>query len=126
MTALDGGPHGTTETGAAYVEAALHTTPGKIHRALAKYLTDDAPELISALISYEYNYPAGGSRQIVYNARIHVYEPDFAAWLEHVGLTRDDVTTEDRDDEHNTESVTRGDCITIFTIVAKPAEGRAA
>jgi hypothetical protein len=96
-----------------------HATPASIYLALGEYLDDDTPELISVHIIHEVEYPEDGSRVQFYRASIHIYEPQWAAWLEYAGFTRDDVTTEGRNDESNTESVTAGDGITLFTIVSK-------
>lgn len=123
MTALDGGPHGTTETAAAYVEAALHKTPASIHRALGEYLTDTAPHIIGVYISRDWETPKGTLGYYHYTASIHIHEPDWDAWLQHAGFTSDDVIRADRNDESNTDSVSRGDGVTLFTIVDKPAGG---
>ncbi|HEY3559710.1 MAG TPA: hypothetical protein VGL05_19710 [Kribbella sp.] len=122
MNALDGGPHGTTETAAAYVEARLHKTPASIHRVLARYLDRDAPHIIGVYISRDWESPEGARSYFHYTASIHIHEPDWEAWLAHARFTLDDVVTTDRTETTNTDSVTRGDGVTIFTIVAKPAE----
>jgi len=99
-----------------------HATSASIHHALGEYLTDGAPEVIGVYISRDHVSPEGAMSYYHYTASVHIHEPEWAAWLERTGFTRDDVLTTDRNEDSNTESVTRGDGVTLFAIVDKPAE----
>jgi len=69
---------------------APHATPAAAHAALAEFLTESAPELMSVRIDRQHG-EVDGQTVKTYTAEIHVHLPHLAAWMELHGFTAADA-----------------------------------
>lgn len=104
---------------------APHATPAAAHAALGKFLTEDAPELMTAAINIEYDAPRGAPYSRTYTAKIHVTEAVFLAWLELYGLDAGEAVLGDWTETNDVLSVTSPSGVEIFCLIGKTDGGAA-
>lgn len=107
---------------------APHTTPAAAHAALSEFLTADAPELMAAEISVEFDFGDNyrGPSVVSYTAKIHVTEDAFPLWLERHGFSDADIRRTARSDDRDALSVTSHTGVKIFCLTAQLTDGGAA
>lgn len=105
-----------------------HATPAAAYAALGEFLTEDAPQLMAAEITVEYDYGDNyrGPSVVSYTAKIHVTEDAFRLWLGRHSFTDADIRRTARSDDRDTLSVTSHTGVRIFCLTAKLADGGAA
>lgn len=104
---------------------APHATPAAAHAALGEFITVDAPPLMAAEITVNYDYAALGPVVVTYMAKIHVTEDTFPQWLKRHGFTDADTRRDARSDGRDNLSVTSNTGVEIFCLSDRITDGGA-
>lgn len=101
---------------------APHATPAAAYAALADFLTEAAPPLMSVSIDIQYENPKRGPSIKTYSATIHVTGADFPAWLELHGFVAADAVRGDWTKKNDVVRVTSHTGVEIFYLTPRSAE----
>lgn len=105
---------------------APHATPAAAYAALADFLTEAAPPLMTACVAIEYESPKNAPSFRTYSAKIHVLESEFPTWLEMHELAADEVVLADWTEANDVLFVTSSTGVEIFCLISKTTEDGAA